>query len=129
MKITDMGLVQATMQELLNLRLEHFFSAVDAHPEDAPPEQRCGTATTVTGYTEWLCSAEFPITIGWDWQVVTMEHSVYWQRQELPRTNIQLLLEDGQALPWADSLRVLATWVDAQAWQKDVVQAISTGQP
>ncbi len=32
MKITDMGLVQATMQELLDLRLEHFFSAVDADP-------------------------------------------------------------------------------------------------
>lgn len=128
MKITDMGLVQATMQELLNLRLEHFFSALDAGPEDLPPKRRCGTSTTVTGYTEWLCSAEFPITIGWDWHVLTTEHSIHWQREELPRTNIQLLHEDGQALVWEDSLRVLATWVDAQAWQKDVVQAVSAEQ-
>jgi hypothetical protein len=128
MKITDMGLVQATMQELLNLRLEHFFSAVDAGPEHLPPNQRCGTVTTVTGYTEWLCSEEFPITIGWDWHVLTTEHSIRWQREELPRTNLQLLNEEGQVLAWDDSLRVLATWVDAQAWQKDVLQAVSTGQ-
>lgn len=128
MKITDMGLVQATMQELLDLHLEHFFSAVDADPADLPPEQRCGTSTVLTGYTEWLCRAEFPVTIGWDWQVLTTEHSVHWQREKLPRTNIQLLNEDGHALAWEDSLRVLATWVDAQAWQKDVVQAVSARQ-
>lgn len=127
MKITDMGLVQATMQELLNLRLEHFFSAVDSGPEDLPPNQRCGTVTTITGYTEWLCSTEFPITIGWDWHVLTTEHRAHWQREELLRTNIQLLNEDGQALAWDDSLRVLATWVDAQTWQKDVVLAVSAG--
>lgn len=128
MQITDMGLVQATMQELLNLRMEHFFSAVDAGPEDVPATQRCGTATTVMGYTEWLCTAEFPITIGWDWHVLTTLHSVRWYRDDLPRTNIQVLHEDGQALPWECSLRVLSTWVDALGWQKDVVQAVSTGQ-
>jgi hypothetical protein len=128
MKITDMGLVQATMQELLDLRLEHFFSAVDAEPTGLSVAQRCGTPTTVTGYTEWLCSAEFPITIGWDWHVLTTEHSIHWQREELPRTNLQLLNEEGQVLAWDDSLRVLATWVDAQAWQKDVLKAVSTGQ-
>ena len=125
MKITDMGLVQASMQELLNLHMGHFFSAVDSEPMTLSPEQRCGTHTTVTGYTEWLCSAEFPITIGWDWQVMMSARSVHWQRQELPRTNIQLLNEDGQVLAWEDSLRVLATWVDAQAWQKEVVHAVS----
>jgi Domain of unknown function (DUF4902) len=128
MKTTNMGLVQATMKELLNQRLEHFFSAIDADPDDLPPNRRCGTVTTLTGYTEWLCSAEFPITIGWDWHVLAAAHGIHWKRKELPRTNIQLLNEDGDALAWDDSLLVLSTWVDAQAWQKDVVQAVSAGQ-
>lgn len=128
MNITDMGLVQATAQELLAMRLEHFYSALDTDPVETPPKQRCGTVTTVTGYTEWLCRAAFPITIGWDWQVLTTKHNVHWQREELPRTNIQLLSENGQALPGEDSLRVLATWVDAQAWQRDVERALSAGQ-
>lgn len=122
-----MGLVQANLQELLNLRLEHYFSAVDADPEDLPPKRRCGTVSPISGYTEWLCCAEFPITIGWDWHVLTKEHRAHWQREELPRTNIQLLHEDGQALVWEDSLRVLATWIDAHEWQKYVVQAVSAG--
>lgn len=60
MKITDMGLVQATMQELFDLRLEHCFSNVDPDPAYLPPEHRCGTSTILTGYTEWCCHAEFP---------------------------------------------------------------------
>ena len=123
-----MGLVQVTMQELLDLRLEHFFSAMDTDPADLSPEQRCGTYTVLTGYTEWLCSAKFTITIGWDWQVLTIEQSVHWKREQLPRTNIQLLNEDGQALAWEDSLRVLATWVDSQIWKNDTLQAVSVRQ-
>lgn len=52
MKITDMGLVQATMKDLFDLRLEQFFAAVDSGPEDLSPNQRCGTVMTVKGYTE-----------------------------------------------------------------------------
>jgi hypothetical protein len=88
----------------------NIFSAVDADPTGLSVEQLCGTPTTVTCHTAWLCSAEFHITIGWDWHVLTTERSVNWQREELPRINIQLLSEEGHALEWEDSLRVMATW-------------------
>lgn len=124
MEITDTGLVLATIHELLELRLVHFISAVDVDPTELPVEHRCGTPTTVTGYTEWVSHAEFPITVGWDWSMLMRGRSVHWQREELPRTNVQLLSEDGHALAWEASLRVLATWVDAQTWQKEVAMAV-----
>lgn len=125
MNITDMGLVQATVQELLNLGLTHFFSAVDIDPTDLSTEQRCGTVTVISGYTEWMGSTKYPITIGWDWCILANGQAIRWQREDLPRTNIQLMNENGRALAWEDNLRVLATWVDSQFWQKDVARAVS----
>jgi hypothetical protein len=43
-----------------------------------------------------------------------------WLRKDLPSTNIQVVDEHGCALVWQDDLRVLATWVDAQARQSEV---------
>lgn len=137
MKLTGMGQVQVNVQELLALRLKHLFSAADPAPTDAPTEQRCGTATTLCGFTEWLGDTVLPISIGWDWCIdiqpfrnLSEPHqpAAHWHRDDLPRTNIQLLDEHGHALAWDDNLRVLATWVDAQAWQHEVANAVSAAQ-
>lgn len=126
MNMNNMGLVQATLEELLNLSMQHFFSAVDLELSDLSINQRCGTVTVLTGYTEWMARAELLITIGWDWCVMAREQGIFWQRDELPRTNIQLLNKYGQAIVWEDNLRILATWVDSHIWQTDVVRAVST---
>lgn len=128
MNITDMGQVQISVQELLALRLKHFFSTADTEPAATPPEQRCGTATTLSGYTEWVGDGTLPISIGWDWRIQAYAQAAQWQRDDLPRTNIQLLDKHGQALAWEDNLRVLATWVDAQAWQNKVASAVRSAQ-
>ncbi len=124
MRITNMGLAQGTVQGLLNLVLTHYFSAVDADPTDLSTKQRCGTITVMSGYTEWIGSTKCPITIGWDWYIEANEQTVLWRRKELPRTNIQLMNENGQALAWEDNLRVLATWIDSHFWQKDVARNV-----
>lgn len=124
MNITDMGLVQASMQELLALRLKHFHSAADPEAGHTPPQQRCGTATTLSGYTEWVGDTHLPISLGWDWRIEARDNTARWQRDELPRTNIQLVNEQGHPLPWDDNLRVLANWVDAQDWHHTVANAV-----
>ena len=134
MNLVAMGQVQVSVKELLALRLKHLFSATDTEPTDIPTERRCGSATTLTGYTEWLGDAEVPISIGWDWCICIRptrlsgepsEQAAYWQLNDLPYTNIQLLDEHGRALAWHDNLRVLATWVDARDWQTSVAKAVS----
>jgi hypothetical protein len=124
MNITNMGQVQASVQELLSLRLKHLHSAVDPEPGNTPPHQRCGTTTTLSGYTEWVGDSHLPISLGWDWCIEAHAHTAQWQRDELPR-NIQLMNEPGHSLPWEDNLRVLATGVDAQDWQHAVANAVS----
>jgi Domain of unknown function (DUF4902) len=126
MNITDKGLVLATVQELLALRLKHLHSATDADISPLPSDQRCGTVTTLSGYTEWVADASLPISVGWDWCIQAQTQDVRWQRDDLPRTNLQLMNEHGHALHWDDNLRVLATWVDAQCWQQDVARALGT---
>ncbi|MGP1684394.1 MAG: DUF4902 domain-containing protein, partial [Giesbergeria sp.] len=124
MYITNMGQVQASVQELLGLRLKHLYSAVDPEPSGTPPQQRCGTITTLSGYTEWVGDTHLPISLGWDWRIQIHAQAGQWQRDELPRTNMQLVNEHGHPLPWEDNLRMLATWVDAQDWQNTVTNAL-----
>ena len=126
MNITDKGQVLATVKELLALRLKHLHSATDPDASTLPSEQRCGTVTTLSGYTEWVVDALVPISIGWDWCIQAQPQAVRWQRDDLPRTNLQLMNEKGSTLDWEDNLRVLATWVDAQCWQKEVALALGT---
>jgi hypothetical protein len=128
MNITNMGQVQATVQELLTLRLKHLHSAVDPEPSGTPPQQSCGTATTLSGYTEWVGDTHLPISLGWDWCIQAHAHRAQWQRDELPRSNIQMVNEQGHPLHWEDSLRVLATWVDAQDWQHAVANAVNAAK-
>jgi hypothetical protein len=134
MQITNMGQVRLSVQELLALRLEHLHSEAEPVPSQGHHALRqCGTTTTLRGYTEWQGVTKLPISIGWDWCIHTpttlglespkgQPHC--WQRDDWPRTNIQLLDEHGQPLPWQLNLSVLATWVDAQAWQTEVAQAL-----
>jgi len=126
-----MGQVQLNVQELMELRLEHLHSAADPDPNQADALRRCGTATTLRGYTEWLGVAHVPISIGWDWCVYTATtlgapkgQPHCWQRDDWPRTNMQLHDEHGHPLPWRHNLCVLATWVDAQDWQAEVTHAL-----
>lgn len=128
MNITNMGQVQATVQELLTLRLKHLHSAVDPELSGTPPPQSCGTATTLSGYTEWVGDSHLPISLGWDWCIQAHAHRAQWQRDELPRSNIQLVNEQGHPLHWEDNLRVLATWVDAQDWQNAVANAVNAAK-
>jgi hypothetical protein len=124
MKITDVGQVQVSVQELLAFRLRHFCSVVDLELSDKLPSQLCGSVTTLCGYTEWVGDSDQPISIGWDWSIRAHAHTIYWFRDDLPRTNIQVLNQQGHPLDWYDNLSVLATWVDAQDWGMHVAQRV-----
>lgn len=124
MKITEMGVVQATLQELDALQLEHLWSVLDTEPWAGSPTQRCGRPTRVWGYTEWRAHADLPISMGWDWQIQTHNKKVCWLRDEWPRTNIQLLDGQGQVLNWQDNLQTLAVWIDRLGWQRQVKKAL-----
>ncbi|WP_341686311.1 DUF4902 domain-containing protein [Limnohabitans sp.] len=129
MNITDQGLVQVRIHDLLKLRISHFYSAADAECAPEVHVRRCGSVTTMSGFTEWIGPSLASASIGWDWLISVHPHTVQWQRVNLPRTNIQLLNLQGVPLSWAENLHVLATWVDAQCWIDSVAQNISCTTP
>jgi Domain of unknown function (DUF4902) len=124
MQITETGQVNTSMQDLLALRLTHFFSALDTPNLLINPGQHLSATQVFSGYTEWLGHCSLPISIGWDWQVIARDRRLYWHREALPRTNLQLINHHGQTLSWHDNLMVLASWIDAHDWQNEVAQAI-----
>lgn len=124
MKMNDMGLIQATLQELATLQLEHLWSVLDTECPSESAIQRCGRPTQLCGYTEWRGHTDLPISMGWDWQIQTHAEHVCWERDQWPRTNIQLLDRRGLALSWEDNMQALARWIDQLNWQQQVKKAV-----
>lgn len=124
MKVSADGLISLSMDELLTVGLKHYFSGLD---EGLRPRLRdCGRPVRVSGYTEWVNSANPKMSIGWDWRIETTPFGPLWIRVGLPRTNVLLVQPDGEATEWATNLRWLATVADALPWQEQVPHVIET---
>lgn len=115
------GYLRLHPQELGSIALQHLISNVDDEVID--PVQRCGAATTLSGYTEWVSPAEPALSIGWDWEWRCTPGQAEVVRLGLPRTNILVVSESSVPLPWEDSLQVLAHFIDAIDWQRAALDA------
>ena len=115
------GYLRLQTQELGSIALQHLISNVDDEVTD--PVQRCGAATTLSGYTEWVSSVEPALSIGWDWEWRGAPGRPEVVRSGLPRTNILVVSEASVPLTWEDSLEVLAHFIDAIDWQRAALDA------
>ena len=115
------GYLRVKAQELGRLPLQHLISNVDDEAADQAP--RCGAATTLSGYTEWVSPAEPALSIGWDWEWRGLPGASGMLRLGLPRTNILVVSEASVPFPWEDSLEVLARFIDAIDWQHAALDA------
>jgi len=109
------GYLRMTLKEVLSLRFTHLFSGLD----ESCDSDRCGSRTTITGYTEWLAGNP-PITIGWDWMVTAQR----WVRVGSPRSNVLLVDPTERSYSRATSEAVLGTIVDTIAWQEQARCAV-----
>jgi hypothetical protein len=119
------GYLWMRAHELGRMPLTHLISNIDDEAE--LPALRCDSATTLSGYTEWVSPAQPTLSIGWDWQWRGLPGSAGVVRLGLPRTNILLVSETSVPLPWDDSLEVLAQYIDAIPWQ-DVALGAAFGE-
>lgn len=119
-------MIRLTLEELLSNPIEHYLSGLDKSSQH--PRLACGRPTTISGYTEWLCWAAQPMSLGWDWQLGVVDQRVRWQRTELPRTNVQIINSAGVDLPWVQNLHCLATVVDSLAWPSAVRAQLASHQ-
>ncbi|MGJ7495912.1 DUF4902 domain-containing protein [Variovorax sp. RT4R15] len=116
------GLLRLQRQDLRNFTLTHLVSGLDDEVCNES-EQRCGASTSLSGYTEWICTQEPRLSLGWDWQLET-SMTARVVRLGLPRTNILLLDGERDPLPWNESLHVLATFIDTFDWNTPAFRAV-----
>jgi hypothetical protein len=110
MRLSSDGFIRVSIDELLSMPIVHLMSGIDV--EEGLPTSACGRQTTISGYTEWVTRTEPAITIGWDWCLVTGAHDARFRRVGQPRTNVMVVNEAGEDVPWAQNLEYLGTVVD-----------------
>lgn len=118
MHATADGFLRMTLEDVLSLPFAHLMSgmdeACDGHAE------RCGSCTTISGYTEWVASTTPRVTVGWDWAV----ESGRWIRIGPPRSNVLLVDPAERPYDWDRNEAVLGTVVDAIPWQEQARAAL-----
>ena len=119
------GYLRLQTQELGQIPLQHLISDVD----EAAAEPRCGTATSLSGFTEWVSPDEPSLSIGWDWEWKAVPGQSGMVRLGLPRTNILVVTENSVPLPWEENLRLLARFVDAIDWQRAALDSAFRARP
>ncbi len=118
------GFLRIALEDLLAVRLVHLVSGLD---EDDPRQvRRCGTITSIMGYTEWVSEgmAE-PVSLGWDWRLDQLQTGeTNCMRIGLPRSNVMLIDSAKRDYGWDRNLQVLASIVDAIPWADETRSAI-----
>ena len=116
--IADDGFLRMTLEDVLSLPFTHLASGVDEVDEHGT--ERCGSCTTISGYTEWVARTSPPVSVGWDWVV----DAGRWRRAGPPRSNVLLLDPIKRPYDWARNEAILGTVVDAIPWQEQAREAV-----
>ncbi len=116
----DDGFLRLSLDQMLSMRLQHLMSGLD---DDITA--RCGTATAIPGYMEWIGIAEPQISLGWDWRLETINGVLRYVRVGLPRSNVMLVDDRLLDYGWNRNFQTLATVVDALQWREQVPLLIS----
>lgn len=117
------GQIRLSIPELTLVRLVHLISGMD---EDIPECIQSGAvASAITGYTEWVSTDVPTITIGWDWQIQTLNNQVSLKRLGEPRSNLILQDNIGVDLGQQNADRILSDWVDAMEWKDEILHYIN----
>lgn len=117
------GQIRLSIPELTLVRLVHLISGMD---EDIPECIQSGAvASAITGYTEWVSTDVPTITIGWDWQIQTLNNQVCLKRLGEPRSNLILQDNIGVDLGQQNADRILSDWVDAMEWKDEILHYIN----
>jgi len=124
--LTDNGLVLVAISELMQVPFKHLVTSLDE--EQGNSQSNCGRAASITGYTEWLSETQPYLSVGWDWVVDEREQGSSAWRLGSPRTNVNLVSNDGQVLQWEASLEKLGQLIDILLPWQQAVQTLEVHQ-
>ena len=113
--ISSDGYIRLSSDELGDLPLHHLITGLDEG--ELPPASDSQLSGNITGYTEWLSDGAPAVTVGWDWQMLSLHEAIGLQLVDLPRSNVMLIDPLGQdAGPRATAL-FLAQRLERLSWE------------
>ena len=121
--MTPTGQIYVRADDLHLVRLTHLMSALDEWTPSI--SATAAIASELTGYTEWLSTAEPTVTIGWDWQLVTNGTQLTLIRVSPPRTNLIIQDSTGKHIGQQSEDLILGKWVDEIDWQNNTMDEIT----
>ncbi len=116
------GFVRLSLDAILCAHLEHMLSGLE---HDQQESARCGTPTTICGFSEWASSTAPRVSLGWDWRLSWEQGLVGLVRIGSPRSNVMLIDAQGSDYGWERNLEILGTVVDALPWRVDTRRALA----
>lgn len=116
------GYIRIGFDALRARRFEHLLSGID--DSDHTPQATGATATTISGYTEWIVHQAPAITLGWDWQLIIAGRDLAYSRSGPCRSNLMLTATDDASLGIEQTEALLHVLIDTLPWQKTLEQAL-----
>ncbi|MEO7241584.1 MAG: DUF4902 domain-containing protein [Variovorax sp.] len=115
------GYLRLPLKTLHAVPLRHLISDID----DEAPDAACGSASIISGYTEWVSATEPAVSLGWDWSLECSNGHVRCVRNGLPRTNVMVVDEEFRDYGWERSLDLLAGVVDQLGWSEQTHKMVT----
>lgn len=122
--LSDDGFLRISLDDLLSTTMHHLASGIDESP--CAVAACCGSATEISGYTEWVSASSPRVSLGWVWRIdVCLTGRCSISRVGLPFSNVMLIDDRNHDYGWSRNLEVLATVVDAMPWREEAMRALS----
>jgi hypothetical protein len=122
LSISSDGYIRVSFIQLSAMAFSHLISGVDESEVEIAAE--LSPAPPITGYTEWLGTAEPIITIGWDWQIAGNDGATYLIMLGEPRSNVMIVDDQRIDLGPRATAKLLAEVFSTRAWQAEVARFI-----
>ena len=83
------------------------------------------SATSITGFTEWISHGIPAITIGWDWELAGTDGKPCLLQTGIPRRSIMFVDQHCQNLGTEQTTAILVGWFKTFDWQTEIMSGIS----
>nr|SPS05443.1 conserved protein of unknown function [Candidatus Nitrotoga fabula] len=83
------------------------------------------SATSITGFTEWISHGILAITIGWNWELVGTDGKPCLLQTGIPGRNIMFVDQHRQNLGTEQTTAILVDWLKTFDWQTEIMSDIS----
>ncbi len=123
--VLDDGYLRRSIHEIQHLPLQHLLSVLDEAQN--PDHSQGATATSISGYTEWLAwSGPSIITLGWDWLLNLTSGRPILIRVGDPRSNL-MVVDTRQRIDMghARTHQLLSQYIDEYPWQDTAMREIT----